>query len=305
MIYHLAPTAQRKIWGGKNLERIKKLQHVAGAEPFGETWEISVHPDGPSFHKGIELSVQENFEELPYLVKLIDTGDALSVQVHPGDEYARLHENSSGKSECWLILSAEENAVIYLGMKDGVTREAFLKGLDKKENMSEYLNSYKAMPGDFFYVPAGSIHAIGAGIAMAEVQQSSGITYRVWDWNRVDSKGKPRELHVQKSLDVINFDPKANTSAFFKITHNLFSHAGKKELITHQSFKFSLVNLAKNQSIELLIPAGQKRLASLLNLQGKITVNSETIESYSAALFREESKLIITSLEETSFLFLE
>ncbi|MBC7713217.1 MAG: hypothetical protein H7177_07755 [Rhizobacter sp.] len=304
MIYHLAPTAQRKIWGGKNLEIIKKLPHVANAEPFGETWEISVHPDGPSFHNGKALVVQDRFEELTYLVKLIDTGDALSVQVHPGDEYARLHENSSGKSECWLILSAEKNALIYLGMKDGVTRESFLKGLENKKNMSEYLNSYEVMPGDFFYVPAGSIHAIGAGITMAEVQQSSGITYRVWDWNRVDSKGNPRELHVQKSLDVMNFDPKANTPLHFKIMHNLFSQAGKKELIEHPTFKFSLVNLAKYQSIEIMIPE-QKRLASLLNLHGKITVNGETIETYSAALFREESKLIITSLEDTSFLFLE
>ena len=304
MIYHLAPTAQRKIWGGKNLERIKKLPNDVGAEAFGETWEISVHPDGPSFHNGKPLVVQDRFEELTYLVKLIDTGDALSVQVHPGDEYAMKHENGSGKSECWLILESEKNAVIYLGLKDGVTRESFLKGLSTKENMSEYLNSYKVRPGDFFYVPAGSIHAIGAGITMAEVQQSSGITYRVWDWNRLDSKGNPRELHVDKSLDVMNFDPKANTPFYFKITHDLFSHKGKRELIEHPTFKFSLVNLARYQTIELMIPK-QKRLASLLNLQGKITVNGETVEVYSAALFREESKLIITSLEDTSFLFLE
>ncbi len=304
MIYHLAPTAQRKIWGGKNLERIKKLQPEAGAEPYGETWEISVHPDGPSFHNGSALTVQDKFEELTYLVKLIDTGDALSVQVHPGDEYARLHENSSGKSECWLILEAEKNAVIYLGLKDGVTRESFLKGLSEKQNMSEYLNSYKVMPGDFFYVPAGSIHAIGAGILMAEVQQSSGITYRVWDWNRVDSKGKPRELHVDKSLDVMNFDPKANTPVYFKITHDLFEGEGKRELITHAAFKFSLVNLKKYQSIELSV-ASQKRLTSILNLQGKLTINGEAVEAYSAVLFRDESKLIVTSLEDTSFLFLE
>lgn len=304
MIYHLAPTAQRKIWGGKNLERIKKLQPLAGAEPYGETWEISVHPDGPSFHNGKELVVQEKFEELTYLVKLIDTGDALSVQVHPGDEYARFHENSSGKSECWLILEAEKNSVIYLGLKDGVTRESFLKGLSSGDNMSEYLNSYRVMPGDFFYVPAGSIHAIGAGILMAEVQQSSGITYRVWDWNRVDSKGNPRELHIDKSLDVMNFDPKANTPMFFKIAHDLFKDEGKKELITHSSFKFSLVNLKKYQSIELSV-ATQKRLTSILNLHGKLTINGETVETYSAILIRDESKLIITSLEDTSFLFLE
>ncbi len=304
MIYHLAPTAQRKIWGGKNLVQFKKLPSEAGAEPYGETWEISVHPDGPSFCNNKILSIEESVEELTYLVKLIDTGDALSVQVHPNDEYARLHENSSGKSECWLILSAEKNSLIYLGLKSGVTKDSFWEALKNKENMSEYLNSYKVMPGDFFYVPAGSIHAIGAGITMAEVQQSSGITYRVWDWDRVDSKGNPRELHVNKSLDVINFDPLANTAEYFKIAQNLFSQKGKIELITHSAFKFSLVNLTQNQTIELNITQ-QKRLCSILNLHGKISVNGEMIESYLAALFRDEQKLLITSLEETSFLFLE
>jgi mannose-6-phosphate isomerase len=304
MIYHLAPTAQRKIWGGKKLERFKRLPLVDGAEPYGETWEISIHPDGPSFYKNKKLTIEESSEELTYLVKLIDTGDALSVQVHPGDEYARQHENSSGKSECWLILSAETDSVIYLGLKSGVTREVFLKALEKKENISEYLNSYRVMAGDFFYVPSGSIHAIGPGITMAEVQQSSGITYRVWDWNRVDSSGVPRELHINKSLDVINFDPRANTADYFKIEKNLFSQVGIKELLTHSTFKFSLVNLAKNQSIELKV-IQQKRLTSILNLHGIITVNGELIESYSAAIIRNEEKLLITSLEETSFLFLE
>lgn len=304
MIYHLAPTAQRKIWGGKNLEQLKKLPKVSGADPYGETWEISIHPDGPSFHNDQRFEIIEFSEELTYLVKLIDTGAALSVQVHPGDDYARLHEKSSGKSECWLILKAEKESVIYLGLKTGVTKESFLKGLSDKENMSEYLNSYQVKPGDFFYVPAGSIHAIGAGITMAEVQQSSGITYRVWDWNRMDSQGNPRELHIDKSLDVINFDPQANTSEHFKIAHNLFEFSGKKELITHPAFNFSLVNLKKDASIELLITS-QKRLTSILNLHGELMINSELVEAYQAMLFRDETKLIITGLKDTSFLYLD
>lgn len=304
MIYHLGPTVQRKIWGGKNLETLKNVQPELNVDPVGETWEISVHPDGPSFYNGKPLVVQESFEELTYLAKLIDTGDELSVQVHPGDEYARIHENSAGKSECWLILKASSHAGIYLGLKDFVTKEAFLEGLDKKKNMSEFLNFYPVMPGDFFYVPSGTIHAIGAGITLAEVQQSSGITYRVWDWNRVDSKGNPRELHVKKSLDVINFDPKANTPGFFKITHGLFEESGKIELLAHPAFKMSLVNLKKNESIEISI-SKQKRLASVLNFQGALTINGEKVENYSAALFREESKLMITAMEETSFLFLD
>lgn len=304
MIYHLGPTVQRKIWGGKQLDTLKNVPVETGADPVGETWEISVHPDGPSFYNGKPLALQESVEELSYLVKLIDTADELSVQVHPDDQYARIHENSAGKSECWVILKAEKNSGIYLGLKDFVTKESFLEGLDKKANMSEFLNFYPVEPGDFFYVPAGTIHAIGGGITLAEVQQSSGITYRVWDWNRLDSKGNPRELHVQKSLDVINFDPLANTPGYFKITHDLFLEEGKRELITHPAFKISLVNLKKDQSIELFIPK-QKRLASILNFQGKINLNGEIVEKYSAALFRDEAKLIITASSATSFLFME
>jgi mannose-6-phosphate isomerase len=302
MIYHLDPNVQRKIWGGKNLERLKNLPVELGSDPVGETWEISIHHDGPSLYQDSILDFDDY--ELPYLVKFIDTGDVLSVQVHPHDEYARAHENSNGKTECWVILKAQEGAGIYLGLKENVNREKFLAGLDQKANMSEFLNFYQVSAGDFYYVPPGTIHAISAGILMAEVQQSSGVTYRVWDWDRVDSKGKPRELHVKKSLDVINFDPAANTKSHFKIKHDLFRHNGLHQIVTHPSFKMSLVNLAKNQTIELSLPK-QKRLRSLLNFQGKVSINEEMVNPYSSVLFKDEDKVKIQALEETSFLFLE
>jgi mannose-6-phosphate isomerase len=304
MIYHLGPNVQRRIWGGKHLEYLKNLPSEHGVDPVGETWEISIHPEGPSLFDGKKLIIDEQNEELPYLVKLLDTGDELSIQVHPGDEYARLHEESTGKTECWFILQAEKNAGIYLGLKPNITKEFFEKALDKKENMNEYLNFYPVSSGDFFYVPAGTIHAIGRGITLAEVQQSSGITYRVWDWNRVDSKGNPRELHVKKSLDVINFEASANTKNHFQVKHNLFSQNGKTEIINHSSFKVSVVNLKKDQSIEIPMTA-QKRLCSLLNFQGSIVVNNEETKSYSALLFKNENNLLITATSEASFLFLE
>jgi mannose-6-phosphate isomerase len=308
MIYHLEPNIQRKIWGGENLEHLKNLPFEVEVDPVGETWEISIHPDGPSLHNGKKLNLEISETELPYLVKLLDTGDELSVQVHPPDEYARLHENSSGKTECWLVLKADKNSGIYLGLEEGVTKESFKAALDKMANMNEYLNFYPVSPGDFFYVPAGTIHSIGRGILLAEVQQSSGITYRVWDWNRLDSSGKFRDLHVAKSMDVINFDPAANTSGHFKITHDLFTYKGKKELINHPSFKMSLVNLDKNHSIEIDLP-DQKRLCSILNFQGVLKVNEEVVKKYSAVLFKDvqglEKKITITATEPTSFLFLE
>lgn len=305
MIYHLSPTVQRKIWGGKNLEILKGLSAQVGSDPVGETWEISIHPDGPSFCNEKILEIH-NHEELPYLAKLIDTGDELSIQVHPNDEYANKHENSSGKSECWLILKTEKNAGIYLGLKDGVTKNDLILGLDKKAKINEFLNFYPVMPGDFFYVPAGTIHAIGKGILLAEIQQSSGITYRVWDWNRLDSKGNPRELHVKKSLDVINFDTKANTPVYFKITHGLFEASGKKVLLEHPAFKLSLVNLAKGQEVELSFSQENNRLASLLNLQSELEINGEKLSNYSAVLFRDEKKIVVKAVDDKgSFLFIE
>ena len=302
MIYHLSANIQRKIWGGNNLERLKNIPMVLDQDPIGETWEVSIHPEGPVLHNDEVFKLEPN-EELPYIVKLIDTLDELSVQVHPDDEYAKLHENSSGKSECWLILNSEKDAGIYLGLKPGVTKESFVEALHQKSNMSTFLNFYRVSVGDFFFVPAGTIHAIGPGITMAEVQQSSGITYRVWDWNRVDSKGNARELHIEKSLQVINFDPRSNVLDHFKYMNKLFDKNGLSEVITHPTFKMSLVNLRKNQSIEIPMPKN-RRLYSLLNLNGDITINGETIIAYSSVIFRNERSILVTAADNTSFIFL-
>ena len=303
MIYCLTPSTHRTIWGGKKLEVLKNLPRIIDADPFGETWEISTLPSGPSLHEGKPLEIDSAIEELPYMVKLIDTGKALSVQVHPDDEYARIHENSSGKAECYIIIEALENAILYLGLKPGVTKESFSEGILNKKNMSEYLNAFKVMPGDFFFTPPGTIHAIGAGITMAEVQQSSGITYRVWDWDRLDSNGLSRPLHINKSLDVINFAPEANTKSYFKARHNLFNVNGLVELVEHNDFKFSLVNLVKDQKIKLPLKSS-RRLPSILNLQNKITINNQFVEKYSAVLLRNELMLEIVAHENTTFLLI-
>jgi mannose-6-phosphate isomerase len=303
MIIPLGPTVVRKIWGGQNLEKLKALPTGGSELPVGETWEISVHPEGPSFVGDNTLSLMSH-EELPYLVKLIDTGEELSVQVHPDDQYAKLHENSSGKSECWVILKADPGAGIYLGFKQSVTKESFAQGIKNKENMSEYLNFYEVSPGDFFYVPAKTIHAIGSGITLAEVQQSSGITYRAWDWNRVDANGVTRELHIDKTLAVANFAPAANAPEYFRMKKNLFDIPGKKELITHETFKLYMINLKAHESINMTT-LNQKRLTSLMNLKGKLNLNGMSIDSYKAVLFRDEKNLEIMAVEDSSFLLIE
>ena len=278
MIFKLSPTIVRKIWGGKSLELLKSTATAADdLEPIGETWEISHDP--------------ETSEPLSYLVKLIDTSEALSIQVHPGDEYARLHENSSGKTECWVILSAAADSGIYLGLKAGVTEEKLRQSLKDKASIDQLLNYYPVNAGDFFYVPAGSIHAIGKNVLLVEIQQHSGITYRVWDWNR------DRELHINKSLDVINFDPQKNSKSFFHFKPNVFAIKGRSNLVSHPEFRGDIINLAAGEKLILDGSIPQ----SILNLNAKLRLNQEVLGPYQAIYIKNEKQIIIESHQEASF----
>lgn len=196
-----SPIGLYKVWGGELLAKQKGMPKQDAEGLFlGEVWEVS----------SLESSVTLNIKEpLSYLFKLIDTSRPLSVQVHPGDEYARKHENTTGKSECWYILNAEENSHIYLGFKAGVELDLVEKAVHEKEDISELMNSYPVRPGDFITVPAGTIHAIGPGVTLAEVQQPSGVTYRFWDWGRIGTDGKTRELHIRQAFDVLKLQTDA------------------------------------------------------------------------------------------------
>lgn len=285
-----------KIWGG---DRLSKLKGIQGQE-IGETWEISGHPDGPSLYEKGPLN--KLFKDLPYLVKLIDTNDHLSVQVHPNDEYALIHENQKGKTECWIILEAEAGAGIYLGLKEGFTKKDLQKSLENKEDISKLLNFYPVEKGDFFVVPAGSIHAIGKGVFLAEVQQSSGVTYRVWDWNRVDSKGNSRELHIDKALDVINFEASKNTPSFFSMRKDIFSR--EQELFSHKDFKLKINSWKKGEiktfDFDLKRPLGIFCLNGELEISTKIQKQKQgpyrslLINSGPFAIEAKEDSLFLT-----------
>ena len=282
MIYKLTPKIVRKIWGGKKLEKLKSFESSdKNAEPIGETLEIFHDP--------------ETQNPLSYLVKFIDTSEALSIQVHPGDEYARLHENSSGKTECWLILEADEGAGIYLGLKSGVTEAQLRLWLEEKRAIDQLLNFYTVNAGDFFYVPAGTIHAIGKNVLMAEIQQNSGITYRVWDWNR------DRELHVKKSLDVINFEPEKNTSEFFKKRQNVFQIKGLEQIVSHSDFKSEIVNMSLGEKIKYQ----SNNPFSILNLNGKIVLKETVVMPFQAIFVKEENIIEINAIESGSFLVIK
>lgn len=268
------PVLIEKIWG---TARLGVLKGSASEKKIGESWEVSTLAEGNS--------LPDTNIVLDYLIKFIDTSDHLSVQVHPGDEYAKLHENSSGKNECWLILESEPGCGIYLGFKSGVTKEQFQKGLQHNEDMSQYLNFYPTTPGDFFYVPAGAVHAIGKGVMLAEVQQSSGITYRVWDWNRVGDDGKPRELHVNKAMDVLNFDKRFNQELEKNHLSSLLNTQDDTVLVNNEYFKLSLIYINGERDIAI------SKLSSILTLSVGVSIDGKLLAPYSSCLFESKDNI--------------
>lgn len=213
-----------RIWGGRKLETLLK-KAVGSVERPGESWEISSVPgdvsevaEGPLAGKtlqeilgshgsailGERLAVKHG-NVFPLLIKFIDAMDDLSIQVHPDDALAMKRHNSLGKTEMWYVFAAEPGAKLVSGFKGGVTRGDYERAL-KAGNLDNVLESHPVEPGDVFFLPAGRVHAIGKGICLAEIQQTSDVTYRLWDYNRVDKKtGKTRELHTAEGLGAIDF----------------------------------------------------------------------------------------------------
>ncbi len=291
LFWSLKPHLVSKVWGGEKLKTFKKLKNFV--DPLGESWEVSRLSEGSSSveieDSLVSIADLTSKEQLPYLVKFIDTSDNLSIQVHPGDSFAKKYEDSMGKTECWLVLDCSPGAGVYLGLKPNLTREELSRAIENKEDLSQMLNYFPAKRGDFFYVPSGSIHAIGSGVTLAEIQQSSGITYRVWDWNRLGLDGRERELHVEKGLKVIEFENDKNSSDYFKIKKSLFSTRGKVELVRHSDFNVDLFNLEKGESLEIEAPQSD-RLNSFINLgESPVSIGGHQLEGYSSLLIRPDS----------------
>lgn len=203
----LGPVFKETIWGG---ERLKTEFHKQSSlERIAESWELTCRPDAMSMITSGELAgmplsaVIDNTKRFPLLVKLIDANDKLSIQVHPDDKYASLHAvGDTGKTEAWYIVDAKPNARIIYGMCGEFDRESFREAALSGE-LEDRLNYVGVKKGDLFFIPSGMVHAIGDGILIAEVQQSSDLTYRVYDYDRRDKNGMRRELHLEKALDVI------------------------------------------------------------------------------------------------------
>lgn len=230
----LSPTGKDYLWGGNRLN--EDFEKGIDISPLAECWECSTHPDGPSYAVSGEfqgMSLSEILEkhpeflgthprtdkELPILVKLIDAREDLSVQVHPNDEYANEFENGQlGKTEMWYVLDAEKDAHLIYGMSHKVDKKTFknalIKSMDAPKDdttiVDKFFQKVPVHKGDLFYIEAGTIHAIGGGILIAEVQESSNLTYRMYDFNREDKNGNRRELHIDKALDVANLESAKN-----------------------------------------------------------------------------------------------
>lgn len=221
-IVKLSPAFKDYLWGGEKLKT--KYNKQTNLRPLAESWELSTHPDGQSTvvtgkYAGCTFSEYlagigkpawgtnaQEFEDFPVLIKFIDAKQSLSIQVHPSDEYALRVEHEYGKTEMWYILDCEIGAYLYFGVAHEITKEEFGKAIED-DTLCGLLKRVPVKKGDVFFIPAGTVHAIGAGIMICEIQQNSNSTYRVYDFGRRDKQGNLRELHIDKALAVSNLQP--------------------------------------------------------------------------------------------------
>ena len=222
------PVYKEKIWGGRVLEELLARDLPQGL--IGESWDVAAHPHGMSVvdqgplagrtleevvrQYGVDLLGSKGVNDqgkFPLLLKLIDAKQDLSVQVHPDDKYVRQHgQDTWGKTEMWYIVHSEPEAWIIWGLRPGVTKEMFVEAIEQGgEGIMDCLNKVYVKQGELYPISSGLIHALGAGVVVAEIQQNSDTTYRVYDWDRLDDQGQPRELHVEQALEVIDFSVEA------------------------------------------------------------------------------------------------
>lgn len=259
----LAPVLKENVWGGKRL--ITEFTYEAEGEHIGECWAISAHPHGDCVikegtYQGMTLSQlyaehRELFggicaEEFPLLVKIIDARENLSIQVHPDDAYVKAHEHCPfGKTECWYVMDCPENAELVIGHHANTRQE--LEQMIREERYEELIRRVPVKKGDFIQINPGTVHAIGAGFLILETQQNSDITYRVYDYGRLVN-GKPRELHVEKSIDVINVPDDSDKRSVSHTDHLLPNRMNL--LVECDYYKVWKVDVTERVSLEQQYP---------------------------------------------------
>ena len=269
----LQPALHVKVWGGDRLGSMLN-KRLPSAEPYGESWELhdsAIVADGPLAGQSLGRLAREYGgaligagndpdEGVPLLAKFIDAGRWLSIQVHPDDEQARrLEGEARGKTEAWLVIHAEENARLVTGFSPGVTRASIAAAIAANQ-LEAHLQFQPVVSGDALYIPANTVHALGPGLLIYEIQQSSDTTYRLYDWGRLGLNGQPRELHINKSLDVANF------AAAPRVTHP------RGDKIVDGDYFTTWRHQLRQSSMRIESAA---RFQALTCLEGEIRVESE------------------------------
>jgi mannose-6-phosphate isomerase len=258
------PIYKQRIWGGQKLREVFGKDLPSG-QKIGESWELSDLPEdkseitngelaGQTLHEAVkrfpkEITGDESFAlPFPLLIKLLDAEDILSVQVHPDEQTCKRLGEGEPKTECWYIIAVEPGAVIYKGLKKGVTKGQFAEAIEKG-TVADMLLKVPVEVGQCHFLPAGTAHAIGPGLLIAEIQLPSDTTYRVFDFNRVDESGKPRELHIRQALESIHFDASGDNLSVTTVGR----------LVDSEYFKIDKGHQAKNCEV-LLSPGIMKTL---------------------------------------------
>lgn len=276
----LIPAFKDYLWGGTRLR--EEFNKKCDFDKIAESWELACHKDGNSviengpdagmkltdyiskYGKDILGTNCREFDNFPVLIKLIDAKDNLSVQVHPENEYALKTEGEYGKTEMWYIIDCDQDSSLLYGFNNNITKEEFRQRIENN-TLLEVTKSVPVKKGDTFFIKAGTLHAIGKGILIAEIQQNSNTTYRIYDYDRKDKNGKSRELHIDKACEVTNLCAAENYPQSQALNHNGFS---QKLLSSCEYFNVNLLNIsshadisAKKESFEhLLVISGSAAL---------------------------------------------
>ncbi|WP_250278645.1 type I phosphomannose isomerase catalytic subunit [[Clostridium] colinum] len=255
-MFKLQPSFKDYLWGGTKLKTM--YDKNCDLDKVAESWELSTHKDGLTIigsgeYKGQTLlSYIETYrkkvlgnkcpldKDIPILIKFIDAKDALSIQVHPDNDYALKNENDFGKTEMWYIIEAEPDAKLIYGFKNNISKEEFKKAIEEN-TLENLVNEVNVKAGDVFFITPGTMHAIGKGIVIAEIQQRSNVTYRIYDFGRIGADGKARELHIDKALDVTKLESVENPKKQY--TLNEFDGYKKGNLSTCEYFNVDLLDI--------------------------------------------------------------
>lgn len=291
MILFLSGPLKERIWGSNYFK--ENLRLTDSSELYGELWSCSAHNEGNSiiingefkgktlkevYDSNPELFGYEGYTEFPVLVKLISTSAPLSIQVHPNDDYALINENQYGKTEGWLILDKSETSQIVIGHKACNKNE--LQEFIDNDNYEKLLNYKNVEVGEFYPIYPGTIHAIGEGLLILEIQQSSDITYRFYDYHRKDKNGKERELHLEKALDVVNYN-------FYD--EEIINCLKNDNLIVWDNDYFIIEQY--NVSNEFIIPSNDS--AVIVNLiSGEITIDDRNIYIGESFIITKDSEAV-------------